>query len=131
MKKTVLVLFIITAQYFLTGYSPVKNNMPANLPAAYLQFQNSPVPDVMGFVNVIESDGNNVVYNISESDSFPVFTGFPKTISGRTFEGGIVCNMDADLDFEIVYNIGFTVQAWNHDGSNVSRLAAISFFIPA
>lgn len=77
------------------------------------------IPDVMGYVNVIESDGlqnNTAVYNV---DSFPSFSGFPKSISGSTIEGGIYCNMDADNDLEIVYNIGFTVQAWNLDGSSV------------
>jgi hypothetical protein len=77
------------------------------------------MPDVMGYVNVIESDGitsNNVTYNV---DSFPLFSGFPKTLPGRTFEGGIFCNMDSDNDLEIVYNMGYTVQAWNYDGSDV------------
>lgn len=82
---------------------------------------NQPViPDVMGYVNILETSGNdnyNTVYNL---DSFPLFSGFPKTLSGTTFEGGILCNMDGDNDLEIVFNIGFTVQAWNYDGSSVS-----------
>ena len=86
-----------------------------------MSISNLPViPDVMGNVNVFESDGQhsyNVVYNV---DSFPLFSGFPKTISGTTFEGGILCNMDGDNDLEIVYNMGFTVQAWNFDGSSVT-----------
>jgi hypothetical protein len=79
------------------------------------------VPDVMGYVNVIESDGVNSYNNVYNVDSFPSFTGFPKYgMSGSTFEGGIFCNMDGDADLEIVYNVGFTVQAWNHDGTNVA-----------
>ena len=58
--------------------------------------------------------------NYSETDSFPIFPGFPMTFSGNTNEGGILCNMDNDDDLEIVYNIGFTVQAWNYDGTSVS-----------
>lgn len=81
---------------------------------------NKPViPDVMGNFNVLETDGKNnynTVYNI---DSFPLFSGFPKTTSGATYEGGIICNMDSDNDLEIVRNMGYTVQAWNFDGSNV------------
>lgn len=77
------------------------------------------IPDVMGNINVKESDGRltyNAVYNV---DSFPLFSGFPKSLTGTTFEGGILCNMDSDNDLEIVYNIGFTVQAWNFDGTSV------------
>ncbi|HMQ79039.1 MAG TPA: T9SS type A sorting domain-containing protein [Ignavibacteria bacterium] len=82
---------------------------------------NNPViPDVMGYVNILESNGkysNNSVINV---DSFPHFSGFPKTLSGTTFEGGILCNMDGDNDLEIVFNIGYTVQVWNYDGTSVS-----------
>ncbi|MCC6866602.1 MAG: T9SS type A sorting domain-containing protein [Ignavibacteria bacterium] len=91
---------------------------------SYSQFTkfvyNQPViPDVMGYINVLETDGYstyNAVYNV---DSFPLFTGFPKTFSGVGYEGGILCNMDSDNDLEIVRNIGYTIQAWNYDGSNV------------
>ena len=95
------------------------------LGSLYSQFinpvYNKPIiPDVMGNVNILKSDGkysHNTVYNV---DSFPMFSGFPKTLTGTTFEGGILCNMDSDNDLEIVFNIGFTVQAWNYDGTTVS-----------
>src|SRR4030095_6491845 len=78
------------------------------------------IPDVMGYINVIENDGitnKQVVYDV---DSFPNFSGYPKNLSGTSFEGGIYCNMDSDTDWEILYNSGSTVNAWNLDGSNVS-----------
>ncbi len=75
--------------------------------------------DVMGNFNVMESDGKNTYNTMYNVDSFPLFSGFPKSLTGTTFEGGILCNMDSDNDLEIVYNIGFTVQAWNFDGTNV------------
>lgn len=108
-------LFIITA-FMLISYSALSSDYPQYMISGF----NQPViPDVMGNIYVLESDGKityNTVYNV---DSFPLFTGFPKSLSGTTFEGGILCNMDADNDLEIVYNVGYTVQAWNFDGSNV------------
>ncbi len=77
------------------------------------------VPDVMNNINILEENDNISNYYTVNLDSFPVFTGYPKHISGTTREGGIFCNMDADVDIEIVYNIGYTVQAWNLDGTTV------------
>lgn len=77
-------------------------------------------PDVMNKAGVINSSGEFSVINVNETDSFPVFTGFPKIVSGQSFEGGIFCQMDSDSDFEIVYGAGQTIQAWNIDGSNVT-----------
>lgn len=113
MKKlfTAFTAFILVSFCFGFTGSPVNNFQIVN--------NSSLIPDVMGYVNVIETDGvtyKNIIYNV---DSFPNFSGFPKTLSGPTQEGGILCNMDSDNDLEIVYNIGFTVQAWNYDGSNV------------
>jgi hypothetical protein len=77
------------------------------------------LPDVMNKVNVSEQADGKIIYKTIDADSFPSFTGFPKHISGSTFEGAIYCNMDSDPEMEIVVNIGFTVQAFNLDGSNV------------
>ncbi len=112
--KTFKVLFSASL-IFLSGLSSVLfsqfNNPAINQPL---------VPDVMGYVNILESDGINTYNTVINVDSFPHFSGFPKTLSGNTFEGGIFCNMDSDNDLEIVYNIGFTVQVWNYDGTSVS-----------
>ncbi|MBZ0203091.1 MAG: T9SS type A sorting domain-containing protein [Ignavibacteria bacterium] len=78
------------------------------------------VPDVLGNVKIINSDGRTQIVNINSTDSFPLFSGFPKNnLVGQVSEGGILCNMDGDNDLEIVYNTGYTIQAWNFDGSNV------------
>jgi hypothetical protein len=77
------------------------------------------IPDVMNNFNVMKygNDGfKSITYN---TDSFPNFPGFPKNITGTTFEGYIFCNMDSDPEPEIVINIGYTVQAFNIDGSVV------------
>ncbi len=87
---------------------------------SFMQSDYNLIPDVMNKVNVLEYDGNNFTGKVFDADSFPVFTGFPKTVSGQSFEGGIFCQMDTDSDFEIVYGIGQTIQAWNIDGSNVT-----------
>ncbi len=75
------------------------------------------VPDVMGRINYIPPTG---VTNPSEVDSFPLFSGFPITITGSSLEGGIFCNLDDDPELEFVYCITYTVQAFNMDGSPVA-----------
>jgi len=84
---------------------------------------NSPgfgTPDVMGFVNTLETDINGNHYpKIMNIDSFPTFNGYPKNVSGESFEGGIYCQMDNDSALEIVYGVGNFVYAWKLDGSNV------------
>lgn len=55
-----------------------------------LQNQVSPViPDVMNMIAKVDNlkDGR-IIYETFSTDSFPVFTGFPKAISGSTIEGG-------------------------------------------
>jgi len=76
------------------------------------------IPDVMGFSNPKNKITSPL--NIESSrDTLPNFPGFPKVVSGTTFEGPIYCNMDGDADLEILINIGYTIQAYNKDGSNV------------
>ena len=77
------------------------------------------IPDVMNNVNFLERGTSGLLQRTVNLDSFPLFTGFPQHISGASFEGGIVCNMDSTSDLEVVYNIGFTVQAWKMDGTPV------------
>jgi len=78
------------------------------------------VPDVMNNINVLEQTDNIPDYYTVNLDSFPIFSGYPKHISGSSYEGSIFCNMDTDSDLEIVINIDYTVQSWNLDGSNVT-----------
>ncbi|HMT10774.1 MAG TPA: T9SS type A sorting domain-containing protein [Ignavibacteria bacterium] len=92
------------------------NRAESQYQASYVQ---PIIPDVMGFVNVKDPAGKQLMLNINQLDSFPQFGSFPKTVSGTSFEGGIACNMDSDGELEIVYNIGYTVQAWNFDGTPV------------
>ncbi len=78
------------------------------------------IPDVMNKVYYLDNDGNNFTGRTFDADSFPVYAGYPKITTGQSFEGGIVCQMDADSELEIVYGIGATIQAWNLDGSSVA-----------
>lgn len=82
------------------------------------------IPDVMNKVLIYENDKNNIrpydKAKVLDADTLPVFTGFPKVVNGQSVEGGIYCQMDADSEYEIVYGIGTTVQAWNPDGSSVT-----------
>lgn len=109
--KAAFIIILLVLSGFSSGISSQFNKPVLNNPV---------VPDVMGYVNILESDGYHHYNRVLNVDSFPLFSGFPKTLSGTTFEGGIFCNMDGDNDLEIVYNIGFTVQTWNYDGTVVS-----------
>jgi hypothetical protein len=104
--KTALTSFLLIMLFVSTGF-----------PLRMESF--GQVPDVMNNLNLLVNDGNGsrtIAFNL---DSFPTFSGYPVTASGSTFEGGIFCNMDADSDFELVYNVGFTVQVRNLDGTSV------------
>ncbi len=80
---------------------------------------NNCFPDVMNKVNVLNSSLKFQQTLYYESDSLPVFPGFPLAITGNTFEGGIFCNMDNDPELEIVFNVNYTVQALNINGTPV------------
>lgn len=100
MKK----VFLIPLLLFCSFYSQI--------------FSQINIPDVMG----VSNPRNKITspYDvITPRDTLPLFPGFPKVISGTTFEGAIYCNMDTDADLEIVINIAYTIQAFNKDGSNV------------
>jgi hypothetical protein len=76
-------------------------------------------PDVMGNVNVLDMQNGiakSITFNI---DSLPVFPGYPQKFSGQSFEGGIYCNIDSDPQMEILYNIGYTVQALKLNGTSL------------
>lgn len=79
--------------------------------------QNRMIPDVMNKVNVL--DNATIKYFIIKADSLPVYSGFPLTLSGNCFEGGIYCNMDSDPELEIVYNTGYNINAINITGTQV------------
>src|SRR5438034_252733 len=102
----VLLIFGSSNSYIFAQQKLTMNMLKINL-----------IPDVMNKVNVLETDANghfkNVVFDM---DTFPPFNGFPKSATGQSFEGGIFCQMDGDLQLEIVYGIGNTVQAWKTDG---------------
>lgn len=100
MKKVFLIPLLLFCSSFSQIYSQVN------------------IPDVMGVSNP-KNEITSPYDVVTPRDTLPVFPGFPKVISGTTFEGAIYCNMDADADLEIVINIAYTIQAFNKDGSNV------------
>jgi len=67
--------------------------------------------DAMGYYCSIDKNGEKQVTSSTENFLTTVFPGYPIGISGSSFEGGILCNMDSDGDLEIVYNIGYSIQA--------------------
>lgn len=107
MKKIILHSVFLFIFYSLTSGS------------AFSQPVNNCLPDVMNKVNVLNSSLKQPQALFYESDSLTVFAGFPLAIPGSTFEGGIFCNMDNDPELEIVFNINYTVQALNFDGTPV------------
>ncbi|MCD4696041.1 MAG: T9SS type A sorting domain-containing protein [Bacteroidales bacterium] len=52
-------------------------------------------------------------------DPIEVYPGWPLQYNGNSQRGGIFCNIDADADLEIIYNVGTQVFAWNIDGTEV------------
>jgi len=120
MKRLLLfsILIILSSSFFTNFYSQSRIGSNRSSLVYNLDYSRM-IPDVMGYVNEIQSDGissKNVIFQV---DSFPLFTGFPLHISGSSFEGGIICNMDSDNNLEIVYNTGYTVNAVKQDGTPV------------
>jgi hypothetical protein len=107
MKKVILFTALFLSLLLVKGASSQDMNL-----------RNS-IPDVMNNVNLIHNTPMGIKSFTLSLDSFPVFPGFPKAFQYTTFEGNIYCNMDGDPDLEVVFNIGYTVQALNKDGSNV------------
>lgn len=116
MKKIIMFSLFSIAFFGFNGGNEINISNASYTPF----FINQPVPDVMGNISMVDQYGRIQTQNVFVTDSFPVFSGFPKNLPNTTFEGGIICNMDADADLEIVYNIGYTVQVWNYDGTSVS-----------
>lgn len=104
--------FILHSVFLLIFYSLTSG-------LTFSQPVNNCFPDVMNKVNVLNSSLKFQQTLFYESDSLTVFAGFPLVISGNTFEGGIFCNMDNDPELEMVFNVNYTVQALNLDGTSV------------
>jgi hypothetical protein len=111
--KTFLIVIVIPFLLLCTNGNDLCAQNSANVPQVNF------IPDVMNKVHILEQVGNELTGKTFDADSFPVYSGFPKIISGQSFEGGITCQMDSDNELEIVYGIGPAIQAWNLDGSNV------------
>jgi hypothetical protein len=122
MKKIFTSLFIST--FFILSY-PQSNNIVINKtqPKSLINFfagsYQSAVADAMGYYCYVDEYGNSQVASSNEYPLEIVFSGYPIDISGTSFEGGILCNMDSDTDLEVVYNIGYTIQCWNFNGTSV------------
>jgi FG-GAP-like repeat len=104
-----------------------KQILPAIIFSLFLSFSgivisqplNNCFPDVMNKMSILDVSLGHKQALFREPDTLTVFTGFPFLISGNTFEGGIFCNMDNDPELEIVFNIGYTVQALKMNGTSV------------
>jgi hypothetical protein len=119
MKSTNIIFLTVLAIAVFSGFSSGEDRN--NVSASIINEVSGKLilPDEMNNVNILERDKSGSYSRTVNLDSFPVFTGYPLHISGQSIEGGIVCNMDADPELEIVYGMGFTVQAWNLDGAPV------------
>lgn len=123
MKKVFTILFLFSFCFFSFSQSN-KTNVNQTLPGSVITIpeigNQIALPDVMGYYCYIDQNGEKQIKSSPENTLTSVFPNFPLDVSGMSFEGGILCNMDADDDLEIVYNITYTVQAWNYDGSPVT-----------
>ncbi len=123
MKK--LFTFLLVSSFFFFSF-PQSNKIIFNQtqPASFINFSEAAsqvvFTDAMGYYCFVDQNGERQVMSAPENFSTIIFPGYPIGISGTSFEGGILCNMDSDGDLEVVYNIGYTIQAWNYDGTPVS-----------
>lgn len=114
MKKYLLLLLMIALLNNL-GFPQVKIVDISNLKdVGQLQFQ----PDVNGKILVTEDlmIDPDIKFKL---DPFDLYPNWPIMLNGNSQRGGIYCNMDADDDLEIVYNVSQQTHAWNIDGSVV------------
>ena len=112
--KTIIQIFTVLITVIILSPIDMLSQVSNHAPKINL------IPDVMNKVLYLENDGKSLTGRTFDADSFPVYAGYPKIVTGQSFEGGIVCQMDSDSELEIVYGIGATLQAWNLDGSNVT-----------
>lgn len=111
--RAFILTFLLVTVFISSGYDYENIMIRSNNRTTY-------IPDVLGNVNVMDSEGNTTIIHTDNLDSLPVFPGFPVSItSATTSEGGVFCNMDGDPEMEILYNTGLSTQARNLDGSSV------------
>jgi hypothetical protein len=122
MKKLFTILFL-SAFFFLSFPQSDKIILSQIQPGGIINFtamgNQSSASDAMGYYCYIDQNGKKQIKSSPENLLTSIFPGYPIAISGTSFEGGILCNMDSDNDLEIVYNIGYTIQAWNYNGTVV------------
>ena len=118
-----VILFIVTALVVISVNNTTQAKESTSAWNAISELMNSYhrqiIPDVMGFANIMEMTSGTAEPCVLQVDDFTLYPGFPISVNGASFEGGIFCNMDADSEMEIIYNAGFTVQAWNLDTTPV------------
>jgi hypothetical protein len=114
-KLMFVILMVVLPGFGFNTPTEYKSQISSAVPYN-LDFR-SGVPDAMNKINIFDNITGS--FKTLNADSLPIFPGYPQQISGSTFEGGIFCNMDNDPILEIVYNIGYTVQAFNPDGTTV------------
>ncbi|HSD63308.1 MAG TPA: FG-GAP-like repeat-containing protein, partial [Ignavibacteriaceae bacterium] len=122
MKKLFTFLFI-SSFFFVSFPQSGKIIINQTRPGSLINFPEASnqgvVADAMGYYCYLDQNGDKQIKSSQENILSTVFPGYPIGISGASFEGGVLCNMDSDDDLEIVYNIGYTIQAWNYDGTIV------------
>jgi hypothetical protein len=116
MKKIITVSLILGFLYSFYGFDSPGNRTASNTDYSSNMIK---IPDVMNKINVLEKNINGYRSVTMDADSFPNFPGFPKHLSGSSYEGSIFCNMDSDPEPEIVFNTTYQIYALNMDGSNV------------
>ena len=119
MKRSLI--FSVIMLFCLSVSTLAEQNYPSVDPLNGFDYTAYPgiIPDAAGKILIRESDGVVKEKYITGMDCTWVSPNWPNSISGSSIEGGIMVNMDADPEFEILYNIGYTIQAWNADGTNV------------
>ena len=120
----ILFTYLLASSFFfsypqLNNFS-ISKSRPMNIFNLSVEGNQSAITDAMGYYCYIDENGNQQIGSTNDNPLEIVFPGYPKDISGTSLEGGILCNMDSDADLEVIYNVGYTVQSWNFDGTPVA-----------
>jgi hypothetical protein len=118
MMKRMTAIFLLLFLATIALANPPLSIVPD--PSKIMQQSNSrAIPDVMGYTNVMQPKKPTPQQPSLQTDDYTVYPGWPLTVTGTSFEGGIYCQMDADPEMEIVYCTSYVIHAWNLDGSDV------------
>ena len=113
--------FLLFFSFLFSGLLFAGGDYPDIDPLTGFDFSAHPgiMPDAAGMIRSLDIDGTVKEQSVYGMDSTWLAPAFPVSAAGSSIEGSIMVNMDDDDEFEILVCIGYTIQAWNSDGTSV------------